>query len=55
MSLGDKPHSFVSLGIADISRFPKLSIYSETVLLKTFLRQFESCFYCRFSKSYEVL
>ena len=35
---------------AEISRFPKLSIYSKIVLLKTFLQHFELCFYCKYSR-----
>ena len=40
-SVRDNPHSFVSFGIAEILRFPKLSIYSEVFLLKTFLQHVE--------------
>ena len=38
--LGTNPIIFVSLGIAEISRFPKISIFSKVVLFKTFLQHF---------------
>ena len=37
-SHGDRPHFFVSLEVAEISRFPKLSIYSKIVLPKNLSR-----------------
>ena len=38
--LGDKPHFSSPLGIAEISRLSKFSIYSEIILLKTFTKHF---------------
>ena len=46
---------FVSLGIAEISRLSKFSVYSEVVILKTFSQHLELCFYRKYSRSYEAL
>ena len=43
--LGEKTLLFVALGIAEILRFFELSIYTEVVLVKTFLQH---CFYCKY-------
>ena len=40
-----KTSLFVSLGIAEILGFSELSIYTEVVLLKSFLQDFELCFF----------
>ena len=53
--LGTNLIFFVSLGTAEILRFSELSMFSEVVLLKTFLQHFELSFYCEYSRSYEVL
>ena len=55
VSLGTNLIFLVSLGIAEISIFSKLSVYSEVVLLKTFLQHIELRFCCKYSRTYEVL
>ena len=43
-----KTLNFMSLGIAEILGFSELSVYTEVVLLKTFLQLFELCLYCKY-------
>ena len=50
-----KASLFVSLGIAEILGFSKLSIYIEVILHKTFLQHFELSLCCKYWRSYEVL
>ena len=46
--LGKILNFFVSLGIAEFLGFSELSVYTETVLLKTFPQHFELCLYCKY-------
>ena len=45
---GKNLNFFVSLGIAEILRFSKLSVHTDVVLLKTFPQHFELCLYRKY-------
>ena len=50
MSLGGKPNFLISLGITESLGFSELSVYTEVVLLKTYLQHFESCLFANIEK-----
>ena len=50
MSLGEKHNFFISLGITEILGFSELSVYTEVVLLKTYLKHFELCLFANIEK-----
>ena len=48
--LGEKPNFLISLGITEILGFSELSVYTEVVLLKTYLQHFELCLFTNIEK-----
>ena len=46
----EKPNFLISLGITEILGFSELSVYTEVVLLKTYLQHFELCLFANIEK-----